>query len=71
MDGTITSVEYHRFDRLTAAQARLDGGTSIDELKTGLQSHHPGLSSDAEVEILTFTVEGVTSRVAAREPEDS
>ncbi|MFJ9890485.1 ASCH domain-containing protein [Streptomyces sp. NPDC091287] len=60
LNGTVTSVEHHRLDRLTTAQARLDGGTTIDELKTGLQSHYPGLPSDAEVEIVTFTVEGGT-----------
>ncbi|MFJ2095366.1 ASCH domain-containing protein [Streptomyces sp. NPDC087901] len=58
LNGTVTSVEHHRLDGLTAAQTRLDGGTSSDELKTGLQSHYPGLSSDAGVEIVTFTVEG-------------
>ncbi|MEU8143072.1 ASCH domain-containing protein [Nonomuraea sp. NPDC048901] len=55
LNGTVTGVERHRLDRLTAAQARLDGGTSIDQLKTGLQGHYPGLPSDAEVEIVTFT----------------
>ncbi|MCH5672265.1 hypothetical protein [Streptomyces gilvus] len=57
LNGTVTGVKRHRLDRLTAAQARLDGGTSIDELKKGLQGHYPGLPSDAEVEVVTFTVE--------------
>jgi cytidine deaminase len=38
-------------------QARLDDGTSIDQLKDGLQGHYPGLPSEAEVEVVTFTVE--------------
>ncbi|WP_329265016.1 hypothetical protein OG223_52610 [Streptomyces sp. NBC_01478] len=56
MEGTITGVERHRLDRL-AEQARLDGFTSIDQLKKGLQGHYPGLPSDAEIEFVTFTVE--------------
>ncbi|GAB7109710.1 hypothetical protein JCM4814A_80250 [Streptomyces phaeofaciens JCM 4814] len=57
LEGTVTGVERHRLDRLTAEQARLDGFTSIDQLKKGLQGHYPGLPSDAEVEFVTFTVE--------------
>ncbi|KUH38127.1 MULTISPECIES: ASCH domain-containing protein [Streptomyces] len=57
LNGIVTGVERHRLDRLTAAQARLDDGTSIEQLKSGLQGHYPGLPSDAEVDIVTFTVE--------------
>lgn len=57
LNGTVTGVERHRLNRLTAEQARLDGFTSIDQLKKGLQSHYPGLPSDAEVDFVTFTVE--------------
>ncbi len=57
LNGTVTGVERHRLDRLTAEQARLDGFTSIDELKKGLQGHYPGPPSDAEVELAAFTVE--------------
>jgi cytidine deaminase len=56
LKGTVTGVERHRLDHLTAAQARHDG-TSIDQLKDGLQGHYPGLPSEAEVEVVTFTVE--------------
>ena len=55
--GTVTGVERHRLDQLTPAQARLDDGTSIDQLKDGLQGHYPGLPSEAEVDVVTFTVE--------------
>ncbi|MFE9643364.1 ASCH domain-containing protein [Streptomyces sp. NPDC006365] len=57
LNGTVTGVEHHRLDRLTAAHARLDDSTSIDQLRKGLQSHYPGLPSDAEVDIVRFTVE--------------
>ncbi|MER5218490.1 ASCH domain-containing protein [Streptomyces sp. NPDC002838] len=57
LEGTVTGVERHRLDRLTAEQARLDGFTSIDQLKKGLQGHYPSLPSDAEIEFVTFTVE--------------
>jgi cytidine deaminase/uncharacterized protein YqfB (UPF0267 family) len=57
LNGTVTGVERHRFDRLTAAQARLDGVNSIDQFKANLQGHYPDLPSDAEVDIVTFTVE--------------
>ncbi|MEU5345926.1 ASCH domain-containing protein [Streptomyces sp. NPDC020766] len=57
LNGTVTGVERHRLDRLTAEQARLDGFTSIDQLKKGLQGHYPDLPSDAEVEFVTFTAE--------------
>ncbi|MDQ0955664.1 cytidine deaminase [Streptomyces phaeochromogenes] len=57
LEGTVTGIERHRLDRLTAEQARLDGFTSIDQLKKGLQGHYPGLPSDAEIEFVTFTVE--------------
>ncbi|WJV44132.1 ASCH domain-containing protein [Streptomyces flavofungini] len=57
LNGTVTGIERHRLDRLTAEQARLDGFTSVDQLKKGLQDHYPGLPSDAEVDFVTFTVE--------------
>jgi cytidine deaminase len=57
LNGIVTGVERHRLDHLTAAQARLDDSTSIDQLKEGLRGHYPGLPSDAEVEVVTFTVE--------------
>ncbi|TRO58141.1 ASCH domain-containing protein [Streptomyces sp. IB201691-2A2] len=57
LEGTATGIERHRLDRLTAEQTRLDGFTSIDQLKKGLQGHYPGLPSDAEIEFVTFTVE--------------
>lgn len=57
LNGTVTGVERHRLDRLTADQARRDGFTSIDQLKQALQGHYPDLPSDAEVECVTFTVE--------------
>ncbi|MEU5324017.1 ASCH domain-containing protein [Streptomyces sp. NPDC021056] len=57
LEGTVTGVERHRLDRLTAEQARLDGFTSIDQLKKGLQGHYPGLPSDAEIEFVKFRVE--------------
>lgn len=56
LNGTVTGVERHRLDRLTTEQARLDGFTSIGQLKKGLQGHYPGLPSDAEVDFVTFTV---------------
>lgn len=57
LDGTVTGVERHRLDRLTAVQARLAGGTSADQLREGLRARHPGLPSDAEVDVVTFTVD--------------
>ncbi|MFE0673395.1 ASCH domain-containing protein [Streptomyces sp. NPDC058867] len=57
LEGTVTGVERQRLDHLTAEQARLDGFTSIGQLKKALESHYPGLPSDAEVELVTFTVE--------------
>ncbi|MEU0676777.1 ASCH domain-containing protein [Streptomyces sp. NPDC006172] len=57
LQGTVTGVERHRLDRLTAEQARPDGFTSTDELRKALQGHYPGLPSDAEVDFVTFTVE--------------
>ncbi|MFF2815255.1 ASCH domain-containing protein [Kitasatospora cineracea] len=56
LHGTVTGVERHRLDRLTAAQARLDDPASLDEFKQGLRGHYPGLPSDAEVDVVTFTV---------------
>ncbi|MER6677282.1 ASCH domain-containing protein [Streptomyces sp. NPDC000983] len=57
LNGTVTGIERHRLDRLTTEQARLDGFTSLDEFKKGLQDHYPGLPSDAEVDLVTFTIE--------------
>ncbi|MFJ5229049.1 ASCH domain-containing protein [Kitasatospora sp. NPDC088391] len=57
LDGTVTGVERHRLDRLTAAQARLDPGASVDRFREGLRSHYPGLPADADVDVVTFTVE--------------
>jgi cytidine deaminase len=45
LSGTVTGSERYRLDKLTAAQAQ------------GLQSHYPGLPSDADVDVVTFTVE--------------
>ena len=54
MNGSVTGVERHRLDRMTAEQARLTPGTPIDELRHGLQSHYPGLPEDAEVDVVAF-----------------
>lgn len=47
LNGTVTGVERHR----------LDDGTDVDQLKESLQRHYPGLPDDAEVDVVTFTVE--------------
>ncbi|WP_367575206.1 ASCH domain-containing protein [Streptomyces griseoaurantiacus] len=57
LNGTVIGVERDRLDRLTAEQARLDGFMSVEELNKGLQGHYPGLPADAEVDVVTFTVE--------------
>lgn len=57
LNATVTGIERHRLDHLSTEQARLDGFTSIDELNMALQSHYPGLPFDAEVGVVTFTVE--------------
>jgi cytidine deaminase len=45
LSGTVTGTERHPLDKLTAVQAQ------------GLRSHYPGLPSDADVDVVTFTVE--------------
>jgi cytidine deaminase len=47
LNGTVTGVE----------RRRLDDGTAGDRLREGLRRHYPGLPSDAEVDVVTFTVE--------------
>lgn len=54
LNGSVTGVERHRLDRMTAEQARLTPGTPIDELRHGLRSHYPGLPEDAEVDVVAF-----------------
>jgi cytidine deaminase len=58
LTGTVTGIEHYRLDKLTAAQARLDGIRTIEQLKEGLREHYPGLPDDADVDVVTFTVTG-------------
>lgn len=60
LSGTITSVERHRLDKLTTEQAHLDADTSIEQLTAGLQTHYPDMPSDADIDLVTFTIETST-----------
>ncbi|NUP47991.1 MAG: ASCH domain-containing protein [Catenulispora sp.] len=57
LNGTVTDVRRYRLDQLTAEQALLDAGTSIEQLKDGLGQHYPDMPDDAEVDVVTFAVE--------------
>ena len=54
LDGIVVSVESHRLDLMTAAEARLAEGKSIADLQLGLRSHYPDLPEDAVVDVVTF-----------------
>jgi cytidine deaminase len=53
----VTSVESFAFDTLTAEQARLRPGGDLAELRAGLRQHYPDLPDDAEVDVVTFSLE--------------
>lgn len=57
LSGTVTGIEHHRLDTLTAAQAGLAEGTTVEELKTGLLQHYPDLPADGAIDIVSFTVQ--------------
>lgn len=56
LNGTVTGIEHHRLDELTAAQARVSAGSTMDELKEGLQSHYPDMPADADIDVVSFTL---------------
>jgi cytidine deaminase len=47
LNGTVTGIERHR----------LVDSASSDRLRKGLRDQHPDLPSDAQVDIVTFSVE--------------
>lgn len=55
--GAVTSVTPHRLNNLTAEQAHLAPGTSVESLKAGLRGHYPHLPEGAEVDVVTFALE--------------
>jgi cytidine deaminase len=57
LEGVVTEVERHRLDQITAGQARLAPGTPISELRQGLLNHYPDLPDEAELEVVTFTLQ--------------
>ena len=56
LTGTVTSIERHRLDALTAEEAKLSSDTDITEFKSGLQQHYPDMPHDAEVDVVTFSL---------------
>lgn len=61
LEGVVTEVERYRLDQITAEQARLAPGTPVNEPRQGLRSHYPDLPDDAEVEVVTFTLQSFKS----------
>lgn len=57
LNGTVTSVERHRLDTLTTDQAKLPVGADVNELRSGLQKHYPDMPDDAEVDVVTFSLD--------------
>ena len=57
LNGTVTSVERHQLDTLTTDQAKLPVGADVNELRSGLQKHYPDMPDDAEVDVVTFSLD--------------
>ena len=57
LTGSVTSVEHHALDTLTADQARLPDGADIGDLRSGLKRHYPDMLHDAEVDVVTFSLD--------------
>ncbi|POH73272.1 ASCH domain-containing protein [Arthrobacter glacialis] len=56
LDGRVTEVLYYQLDKMTAEQAGLAPGTSVEEFRRGLRSHYPALSDEDEVGVVAFEV---------------
>lgn len=54
LDGRVTEVLYYQLDQVTAKQAGLASGTSIEEFRRGLRNHYPGLSDQDMVSVVEF-----------------
>jgi cytidine deaminase len=54
--GTVTSIERHPLDTMTAEQAKLPNDADITTFKSGLQKHYPDMPHDADVDVVTFSL---------------
>ncbi|MGP9501290.1 ASCH domain-containing protein [Specibacter sp. AOP5-B1-6] len=52
--GVVSRVQYYRLDGMTAEQARLARGTSMEEFRRELRNHYPELSDQDAVSVVEF-----------------
>nr|WP_240977847.1 ASCH domain-containing protein [Planctomonas sp. JC2975] len=57
--GVVESVETKRFDEITDADARLEGGAIAEDLRTGLLGHYPGIRDEDSVDVVRFKLDPV------------
>jgi cytidine deaminase len=69
LDGEVTAIERYRLDLMTAEQARLGQGATLADLRAGLRGHYPDMPDDANVDVVTFSVQllgGISLRCPGR-----
>lgn len=54
LDGRVTRVHPYRLDQLTAEQAHLAPGTSMEQFRQGLRTHYPELLDGDVIEVVEF-----------------
>ena len=57
LTGTVTSIERHALNTLTAEHAKLSNGTDITQLRSVLEEHYPEMPDDAEVDVVAFSLD--------------
>lgn len=54
LDGMVTKIKHYRLDQLTAEQAFLAPGESVEEFRRGLRARYSELSDEDEVGVVEF-----------------
>lgn len=54
LPGIVDSITSKRFDELTDADARMEGGSLAADLRNGLRGHYPDIRDDSVVDVVRF-----------------
>lgn len=58
LDGAVLAVARHRLDLITPHEARVESAEALNDLRTGLGQHYPGIPADAEIDVVDFRILG-------------
>jgi cytidine deaminase len=56
LEGDVLAVTRHRLDLITPHEARVESAEVLNELRTGLGQHYPGIPADAAIDVVDFRI---------------